>query len=86
MTGETVPLPAGRFGSDVIAETLRDCAIPYVALNPGASFRGLHDSLVNHLGNRAPEILLGAVRYSTPVDMWTGLNKRNIKKHKKAID
>ena len=58
MTGETVPLPAGRFGSDVIAETLRDCAIPYVALNPGASFRGLHDSLVNHLGNRAPEILL----------------------------
>ncbi|MEQ3625369.1 MAG: thiamine pyrophosphate-binding protein [Celeribacter sp.] len=49
---------AARFGSDVIAETLRDCDIPYVALNPGASFRGLHDSLVNYLGNRAPEILL----------------------------
>lgn len=49
---------APQFGSDLIAETLRDCGIPYVALNPGASFRGLHDSLVNYLGNHAPEILL----------------------------
>ena len=47
-----------RFGSDVIAEPLRDLDIPYVALNPGASFRGLHDSLVNFLGNRDPQMLL----------------------------
>ncbi len=33
-------------------------AIPYIALNPGASFRGLHDSLVNFLGNRDPQMLL----------------------------
>ena len=33
-------------------------AIPYIALNPGASFRGLHDSLVNYLGNRDPQLLL----------------------------
>ncbi len=46
------------FGSDVIAEALRDLDIPYVALNPGASYRGLHDSLVNHLGNAAPQMLL----------------------------
>ena len=32
--------------------------IPYIALNPGASYRGLHDSLVNHLGNNAPQMLL----------------------------
>ena len=31
---------------------------PYIALTPGASFRGLHDSLVNHLGNTRPELLL----------------------------
>ena len=37
---------------------LRRLDIPYIALNPGASFRGLHDSLVNHLGNRAPEMLM----------------------------
>ena len=46
------------FGSDVVAEALRDLRIPYVALNPGASYRGLHDSLVNHLGNAAPQMLL----------------------------
>ncbi len=38
--------------------TLRALAIPYVALNPGASFRGLEDSLVNYLGNRDPQLLL----------------------------
>ncbi len=52
-------LPGGKlFGSDVIAETLRDLDIPYIALNPGASYRGLHDSLVNHLGNEQPQMLL----------------------------
>jgi len=47
-----------QFGSDVVAQTLRDLGLPYIALNPGASFRGLHDSLVNFLGNRDPQMLL----------------------------
>jgi thiamine pyrophosphate-dependent acetolactate synthase large subunit-like protein len=46
------------WGSDAIAELLRALEIPYIALTPGASFRGLHDSLVNHLGNTRPELLL----------------------------
>src|SRR5271169_6061660 len=46
------------FGSDVVAETLRALGMPYIALTPGASFRGLHDSLVNHLGNERPQMLL----------------------------
>jgi thiamine pyrophosphate-dependent acetolactate synthase large subunit-like protein len=37
---------------------LRALDIPYLALNPGASFRGLHDSLVNYLGNERPQMLL----------------------------
>ncbi|WP_431283571.1 thiamine pyrophosphate-binding protein [Humitalea sp. 24SJ18S-53] len=49
--------PAG-WGSDCVAEMLRLLDTRYVALNPGASFRGLHDSLVNHLGNRDPQMLL----------------------------
>jgi thiamine pyrophosphate-dependent acetolactate synthase large subunit-like protein len=49
---------APAFGSDVVAEALRATGVPWIALNPGASFRGLHDSLVNFLGNRAPQILL----------------------------
>src|SRR5438445_9660001 len=55
-TGVAQSEPA--FGSDVVADTLRDLNIPYIALNPGASYRGLHDSLVNYLGNAAPQMLL----------------------------
>src|SRR6202047_964626 len=56
------PVPAGvnaaGYGSDVVADTLRSLDIPYIALNPGASYRGLHDSIVNHLGNDSPQMLL----------------------------
>ena len=46
------------WGSDVAAQMLRRLGIPWIALTPGASYRGFHDSLVNHLGNEAPEMLL----------------------------
>ncbi len=46
------------FGSDVVADALRALEIPYIALTPGASFRGFHDSLVNHIGNARPAMLL----------------------------
>ena len=46
------------FGSDVVADALRAIDVPYIALNPGASYRGLHDSIVNYLGNAAPQMLL----------------------------
>ena len=46
------------WGSDVAAQMLRRLGIPYISLNPGASYRGLHDSIVNHLGNERPGILL----------------------------
>jgi thiamine pyrophosphate-dependent acetolactate synthase large subunit-like protein len=50
--------PTEIWGSDGVAEILRALDIPYIALNPGASFRGLHDSLVNYLGNTRPQMLL----------------------------
>jgi thiamine pyrophosphate-dependent acetolactate synthase large subunit-like protein len=46
------------WGSDAIAAVLRAIDIPYLALNPGASYRGLHDSIVNYLGNTRPQMLL----------------------------
>ena len=56
------PTPAGAnapgFGSDVVAETLSALEIPYIAVTPGASYRGLHDSIVNYLGNSTPQMLL----------------------------
>jgi thiamine pyrophosphate-dependent acetolactate synthase large subunit-like protein len=46
------------WASDAIAELLRQLEVPFVALNPGASYRGLHDSLVNYLGNERPQLVL----------------------------
>ncbi|HXF33066.1 MAG TPA: thiamine pyrophosphate-binding protein, partial [Candidatus Acidoferrales bacterium] len=46
------------WGSDAIAAMLRDLDFQYVALVPGASYRGLHDSIVNYLGNENPKMLL----------------------------
>ena len=47
------------YGSDLMVEMLRELGIRYIALNPGASYRGLHDSLVN-FGEGGPEILMCA--------------------------
>ncbi|MFH1122282.1 MAG: thiamine pyrophosphate-binding protein, partial [Pseudomonadota bacterium] len=56
------PKDAGKFpmgfASDAIAEMLRRLNIEFVALNPGASFRYLHDSIVNYLGNKNPQMVL----------------------------
>ncbi|MET0744379.1 MAG: thiamine pyrophosphate-binding protein, partial [Microvirga sp.] len=46
------------WGSDVVAQTIRALGYRYIALVPGASFRGLHDSLVNHLGNTDPRMIV----------------------------
>jgi thiamine pyrophosphate-dependent acetolactate synthase large subunit-like protein len=46
------------WGSDVVAQTIRALGYKYIALVPGASFRGLHDSIVNHLGNRDPKMVV----------------------------
>jgi thiamine pyrophosphate-dependent acetolactate synthase large subunit-like protein len=56
-TPDLAPI-SSLWGSDAIAEMLRRLGVPFLALNPGASYRGLHDSLVNHLGNRDPQMLL----------------------------
>ena len=47
-----------EYGSDLIVELLKAYEIEYAALNPGSSFRGLHDSLVNYGGNNRPEVIL----------------------------
>ena len=61
---ENVERPAGArtnadlWGGDAIAEMLRRCDIEYIALVPGSSYRGLHDSLINYLGNAQPQMLV----------------------------
>ena len=43
--------------SDVIVDLIKRYDFPYITLNPGASFRGLHDSLVNYGDNEPPMML-----------------------------
>jgi acetolactate synthase-1/2/3 large subunit len=49
--------PNRRYGSDLVVDLLQRYEIPYVSLNPGSSYRGLHDSLVNYGGNN-PEMIV----------------------------
>jgi thiamine pyrophosphate-dependent acetolactate synthase large subunit-like protein len=51
-------LGRAEYGSDLIVDLMRAYEIEYAALNPGATFRGLHDSIVNYGGNQMPQIIL----------------------------
>ena len=56
----TAPAPARvpEYGSDLVVDLLQRLGIEYAAFNPGASFRGLHDSLVNYGGDSHPRTIL----------------------------
>jgi thiamine pyrophosphate-dependent acetolactate synthase large subunit-like protein len=57
----TVPAPehrVTRWGSDALAELLSRLDLPFIALTPGSSYRGLHDSLVNYGDNAAPTMIV----------------------------
>lgn len=45
-------------GSDALVDLLGDLGYKYIAINPGSSFRGLHDSIVNYHANTDPKLLL----------------------------
>ena len=45
-----------KFGSDLIVDLLNQYEVPYVAMNPGATIRGIHDSIVHYADHR-PEII-----------------------------
>jgi thiamine pyrophosphate-dependent acetolactate synthase large subunit-like protein len=47
-----------EWGSDALVELLGRLDLRYIALVPGSSYRGLHDSLVNYHGNRDPQLLV----------------------------
>ena len=49
--------PKERWASDVIVDLLHRYDVRYAAMNPGASYRGLHDSIVNYGGN-VPAMML----------------------------
>ena len=46
-----------RPGSDFMIDVIKSLGFEYVAANPGSSFRGLHESIINYGGNKSPELL-----------------------------
>src|SRR3954471_14457737 len=64
MASETDPPPprvgvytVDRPGSDFMLDVIKSLGFEYVAANPGSSFRGLHESIINYGGNHAPEMI-----------------------------
>jgi thiamine pyrophosphate-dependent acetolactate synthase large subunit-like protein len=55
---EKLGKPQMKWGSDVVAEVARRLDFKYIALVPGASYRGFHDSIVNYLGNTNPQMVI----------------------------
>jgi thiamine pyrophosphate-dependent acetolactate synthase large subunit-like protein len=47
-----------RFNSDAMADAIRKMGFRYIPLTPGSSFRAVHDSIVNYLGNSSPQLIL----------------------------
>src|SRR3984957_5924877 len=50
-------LTADRTGSDFMVDVLKTLGFEYVCANPGSSFRGLHESVINYGGNKSPEFI-----------------------------
>jgi acetolactate synthase-1/2/3 large subunit len=50
-------LTGGRSGSDFMVDIIKSLGVPYVCGNPGSSFRGLQESIVNYGNNTQPEFL-----------------------------
>jgi thiamine pyrophosphate-dependent acetolactate synthase large subunit-like protein len=46
-----------RPGSDFMVDAIKTLGLEYMSLNPGSSFRSLHESLINYGGNQAPELI-----------------------------
>ena len=51
------PQVQGNSGSDFMVDVFKSLGFEYFAANPGTSWRGFHESLVNYGNNKAPEFL-----------------------------
>ncbi len=57
-TGGAVDVtPNVRCGADFMVDVFKSLGIEYCAANPGTSFRGLHESVINYGNNKDPEFL-----------------------------
>ncbi len=50
-------LTEDRSGSDFMVDVLKSLGFEYLFANPGSSFRGLHESIINYGANKNPEFI-----------------------------
>jgi len=79
-SGNATPPPSVRSavapGSDLMVDVLRDLGIEFISSNPGSSFEGLQESIINYGNppNRMPEFIT-ALHEMSAVDMASGYGK-----------
>jgi thiamine pyrophosphate-dependent acetolactate synthase large subunit-like protein len=56
-SGHVEVLTTDRPGGDFMVDVIKALNFEYIASNPGSSFRGIHESIINYGGNQAPEFL-----------------------------
>ena len=64
-----------RPGSDFMVDVIKSLGFEYVCANPGSSFRGLHESIINYGGNKAPSSSPAATR--NPRSRWRTATPRS---------
>jgi acetolactate synthase-1/2/3 large subunit len=56
-TDDGPPITVSDPGSDFMVDVIKTLDIDYVAVNPGGSIRGLHESIIHYGGNKKPELI-----------------------------
>jgi acetolactate synthase I/II/III large subunit len=56
-SGTVEVMTTERPGGDFMVDVIKTLDLDYVASNPGSSFRGIHESIINYGGNRSPEFI-----------------------------
>jgi thiamine pyrophosphate-dependent acetolactate synthase large subunit-like protein len=54
---EVEVLTTDSCGSDYMVDVIKSLGFEYVCANPGSSFRGMQESIINYGGNRSPEFI-----------------------------
>lgn len=56
-TPSAVPMITEIPGADFMVDAISSLGFEYICANPGSSYRGLHESIVAHAGNKNPEFI-----------------------------
>src|SRR5262245_54191904 len=54
---EAPALTTEHSGSDFMVDVIKSLGFEFICANPGSSFRGLHESVVNYGSNKNPELI-----------------------------